>query len=96
MRLSRTATYRADLERIVDYIASDNAKAALAIWVEIEAQVEKLVAFPYSGRLGRVEGTRELVVNRTPFVVGYRVTRDAVLVLRVLHGAQQWPDELRE
>lgn len=96
MRLSRTATYRADLEKIVDYIASDNPKAALAIWDEIESQIERLVAYPHSGRLGRVEGTRELVVNRTPFIVGYRVIGDAVLVLRVLHGAQQWPDEFLE
>lgn len=96
MRLSKTATYRADLEKIVDYIASDNPKAALAIWDEIESQIERLVAYPHSGRLGRVEGTRELVVNRTPFIVGYRVIGDAVLVLRVLHGAQQWPDEFLE
>lgn len=96
MRLSRTATYRADLEKIVDYIASDNPKAALAIWDEIESQIERLVAYPHSGRLGRVEGTRELVVNRTPFIVGYRVIGGAVLILRVLHGAQQWPDEFHE
>jgi toxin ParE1/3/4 len=66
MRLRRTATYRADLERIVDYIASENPRAALAIWDEIETQVERLAAYPHSGRLGRIEGTRELVVNRTP------------------------------
>ena len=93
MLLSRTATYRADLEKVVDYIASENPGAALAIWDEIETQVERLVAYPQSGRLGRVEGTRELVVNRTPFIVGYRVNGDAILLLRVLHGAQQWPDE---
>jgi toxin ParE1/3/4 len=66
MRLSRTASYHADLEKIVEYIASESPKAALAIWDEIETQVERLVAYPHSGRLGRVEGTRELVVNRTP------------------------------
>ncbi len=93
MRLSRTVTYRADLEKIIDYIASENPRAALAIWDEIETQVEKLVVYPFSGRLGRIEGTRELVVNRTPFIVGYRVIGDAILLLRVLHGAQQWPDE---
>jgi toxin ParE1/3/4 len=96
MRLSRSATYRADLEQIVDYIARDNPKAALVIWDEIENQVERLVSYPHSGRLGRVEGTREPIVNRTPFVVGYCVVGEAILVLRVLHGAQQWPDELRE
>jgi toxin ParE1/3/4 len=52
MRLSRTATYRADLEQIVDYIALDNPKAALTIWDEVETQVERLVVYPHSGRLG--------------------------------------------
>lgn len=94
MRLDRSATYRADIEQIVDYIARDSPKAALAVWDEIEAQVERLIAYPNSGRAGRVEGTRELVINRTPFIVGYRVTSDSVLILRALHGAKQWPDEI--
>ena len=61
MRLVRTATYRADLEAIVDYIAAENPRAALAVWGEIESQVERLALYPHSGRIGRVEGTRELV-----------------------------------
>ena len=96
MRLIKTGTYRADLEKIVDYIARDNPKAALAVWDEIETQVERLVVYPNSGRPGRVEETRELIVNRTPFIVGYRIAGDVVLILRVLHGAQQWPEEFRE
>jgi toxin ParE1/3/4 len=94
LRLVRTATYRADLEAIVDYIGAENARAALAVWDEIESQVERLARYPYSGRIGRVEGTRELVVSRTPYIVGYTVREDAVLILRVLHGARQWPDKI--
>lgn len=94
MRLIRTATYRADLEAIVDYIAAENPRAALAVWDEIERQVERLAAYPHSGRIGRIEGTRELVVNQTPYIVGYRVSEDAVFTLRVLHGARQWPDKI--
>jgi len=94
VRLVRTATYRADLEAIVDYIAAENPRAALAVWDEIESQVERLASYPHSGRIGRVEGTRELVVNRTPYVVGYTARDDAVLILRVLHGARQWPDKI--
>jgi toxin ParE1/3/4 len=94
VRLIRTATYRADLEAIVDYIAAENPRAALAVWDEIERQVERLAAYPHSGRIGRIEGTRELVVNQTPYIVGYRVSEDAVFILRVLHGARQWPDKI--
>lgn len=94
MRLIRTATYRADLEAIVDYIAAENPRAALAIWDEIESQVERLALYPHSGRIGRVEGTRELVVSQRPYIIGYTVLEDAVLILRVLHGARQWPGKI--
>lgn len=36
-------------------------------------------------------GTRELVVLGTPYVVVYRIEAAAVVILRILHGAQQWP-----
>jgi toxin ParE1/3/4 len=46
------------------------------------------------GRQGRCAGTRELVIARTPYIVAYRIERLAVVVLRVLHGAQRWPTAL--
>ena len=45
------------------------------------------------GRPGRIEGTRELVISRTPYIAAYRIAGDTVRILRLLHGAQQWPDE---
>jgi hypothetical protein len=33
----------------------------------------RLPRAPYVGRIGRVEGTRELVIQGTPFIMGYRV-----------------------
>jgi addiction module RelE/StbE family toxin len=96
MRLIRAASYHADLNAIVDYIARDNPDSALAIWDRIESRVERLASFPKSGRSGRIEGTRELVVTGTPFIVAYRITGETIIVLRVLHGARQWPDEFRD
>lgn len=90
MQLFRTETYRADLERIVEYIAQNDLVAALSMWDEIEAQAERLRDFPHSGRVGRLPGTRELVVTRTSFLVVYRVGENVELI-RILHGAQQWP-----
>jgi hypothetical protein len=37
---------------------------------------------------GRVKGTRELVVVRTPYIVAYRIRKDEILILRILHGAR--------
>jgi toxin ParE1/3/4 len=56
---------------------------------EIERQTDRLADYPKLGRPGRVKGTRELVVNRTPFIVVYRIKGEIVQILRVLHGAQQ-------
>ena len=83
-----------DRRAIYDHIEADDARAAAAVDARIADAVARLIDFPESGRPGRVEGTRELVVGRTSCVVAYRVTPEAVRILRVLHGARLWPDDL--
>lgn len=60
----------------------------------IAGATRRLIDFPDSGRLGRVEGTRELVITRTPYVAPYRIEGDIVRILGVIHGARIWPDDL--
>lgn len=60
----------------------------------IRVQVRQLLQFPETGRPGRIEGTRELVITRTPYIAANRITGETVRILRVLHGAQLWPDEM--
>jgi len=79
---------------IAEYIAQDNQTAAYAVHEAILRQVGRLAEHPQIGRPGRVEGTRELVVSGMPYIVAYRVTDQDVTILRVLHGAQQWPKRL--
>jgi plasmid stabilization system protein ParE len=50
--------------------------------------------FAELGRPGRVDGTRKLVIQRTPYIAAYRVAGNTIRILRVLHGAQIWPEEL--
>lgn len=57
----------------------------------IIAAVRRLSDFPVSGRVGRIAGPRELVIGGTP-VAAYAVTEISVRILRILHGAQEWPD----
>jgi toxin ParE1/3/4 len=80
----------ADLEALTDYVAQDDVVAAVGMRDEIERQVERLAEFPYSGRPGRMKGTRELVVARTPYIVVYTV-QGTIRLTRALHGAQKWP-----
>jgi plasmid stabilization system protein ParE len=57
--------------------------------------VDALAEHPAMGRPGRIEGTRELVLADIPCIVPYRVTRETVDVLTVMHTAQQWPSSLK-
>lgn len=92
MRIEWRDEAKADAREALEYIAQDNLAAAYGVYGEIEQQQLALLAdFPKMGRSGRVKGTREWVVARTPYIVAYRIKGDAVQVLRVLHGTQQWP-----
>ena len=84
------ATAIADLLAIIDYISDDNPDAAQALKDEIEAKTTRLPEHPQMYRVGRVDGTREMVV-RPNYVVIYSDDPSAIVILRVLHAAQQWP-----
>jgi toxin ParE1/3/4 len=96
MRLKWTVQAFDDRNAIMDHIAKDNVPAALEIDERIASAAESLLLFPQMGRLGRVSGTRELVIARTDYIAAYKIDdeADCMLILRVLHGAQQWPVDL--
>lgn len=77
-----------DFAEIVNYIRGDSASAAARVAERILGAVDTLQSFPLSGRLGVVDGTRELAVAASPYLVVYRVTEHALEILRVRHGAQ--------
>jgi len=83
-----------NLDEEAEYIARDDPDAAARTVQRIASAVEQLTNHPASGRIGRVPGTRELIVTGTPYIVPYRVRGDAVEVLRVFHSARKWPDKL--
>jgi addiction module RelE/StbE family toxin len=83
-----------DLAALRAYIEKDNPSAAQRIALHIIHNVEILLpASPEMGRPGRVPGTRELVIPRTPFIVPYRLHDNTIQILRVLHGARRWPEQ---
>ncbi len=81
-----------DLEALTDYISEDNPSSALDVFNTIKKSIEKLKAYPFVGREGRVEMTRELIVPRLPYIVVYSVTKD-IRILAVLHASRKWPSE---
>jgi toxin ParE1/3/4 len=84
-----------DLVSLRAYIAEDNPAAARRTVQHIVESIEQLLPDnPRIGRAGRVPGTRELVIPRTPYIVPYRLQRTTIQILRVYHAARRWPDSL--
>jgi plasmid stabilization system protein ParE len=91
MRVRWTVPAAGDLARIVEYIRKDDPAAARRVAQRIYEGVAMLRVFPRRGRIGLVEGTRELIFSPWPYVAVYEIFEDYVLVLRVRHTAQDWP-----
>lgn len=94
MKVRWSPTAVSDLKAIRTYIANDNPTAARKIARRIQESVNRLVSFPLSGRIGRVQGTRELVVPGTSYIAAYRIQGEEVQIAAVLHGRQRWPQSL--
>jgi addiction module RelE/StbE family toxin len=80
-----------DLERIAEHIRKSNPQVARRIVNTIYNGITTLKRFPNRGRGGRLEGTREIVFSSLPYIVAYRVKHEIVEIVRVYHGAQNWP-----
>ena len=88
-----SAIYSAFLAALRAYIAQDDPAAAQRVALHIIRNVETLLPNgPEMGRPGRIPGTRELVIPRTPYIVPYRLVGNIIQVLRDFHGARRWPD----
>ncbi|ADE15927.1 addiction module toxin, RelE/StbE family [Nitrosococcus halophilus Nc 4] len=92
MRVVWSPQARRDLREIYLYIAEDDPHAARVLQERIKACVTLLTENRSLGRPGRVPGTRELIVPRMPYLLPYRGVKERLEILRVYHGAWQWPE----
>ncbi|MDP2832839.1 MAG: type II toxin-antitoxin system RelE/ParE family toxin [Pseudomonadota bacterium] len=82
-----------NLEQEADTLADKNPDAADAMLQNIRSSVSLLAQQPGVGRPGRVPGTRELVIQRYPYLIPYRVRGDVLEVLRVFHTSRKPPEK---
>ena len=94
MRVRWTTPAREQFVGAYEFIAEENRAAAARTADQIWESTQLLAHHPMAGRVGRVAGTRELVISGTPFVVAYRIEKSEVQILAVLHAAREWPEEL--
>ena len=95
MRIEWHPLASTDLAEPMTYIARDSVTAAYRMHDEIRRQTSILATHPQAGPVGRVSGTRELVITGTPYIATYRLSSDVITIPRLLHGAQRWPRSLR-
>lgn len=93
-RVRWTQPARRDFLNICDWIDERNPAAAEKVGWRLLDAVDRLAERPFQGRVGRVEGTRELVFPGLPYVMIYLIEgEDAVAIVRIIHGAMRWPPE---
>ncbi len=90
MRVRWTLPAADDLENIKNYLQKNYPHFAGPTARTIYQRIRSLKSSPHRGRPGDVSGTRELSLAPLPYVVVYRVVNDAVEILHIHHGAQNW------
>lgn len=81
-----------DFDQAIGYLAMPNPGAAERIADRIDEAAIRLADTPI-GRPGRVTGTYEKHVLRTPCIIAYRLSEHDLTIVRVIHGKRDWPDE---
>lgn len=82
-------TALADLEVAIIWVADYDLNAALQLADEVFQLVRQLERFPFSGRPGRVDATREVFVGN--YVMVYRAGEEYIEILRFIHDARRYP-----
>jgi toxin ParE1/3/4 len=81
-----------NLEQARNYVFQDNPTAAQELILKIQNAANQLQNYPFMGKNGRVEGTRELIISNSPYILIYRVKEESVEVLRILHTSKRYPE----
>jgi toxin ParE1/3/4 len=82
-----------DLERIHERIDLDSPHYAALVIHRILNSVERLAAFPESGRIvPELGGSEVREVILPPYRIVYRVQTESVEIVTVFHSARQFPN----
>ncbi|MFZ0395816.1 MAG: type II toxin-antitoxin system RelE/ParE family toxin [Terracidiphilus sp.] len=92
LRWSKRAIRR--LASIHHYIAKDSPEAAARVAAAVVEAALRLEEYPLMGRVGRIEGTRELVVSGLPYILPYRIVDEVIQIASVIHTSRKWPEKL--
>lgn len=92
-RIFRRPEYREDLDAIEAWIARDNPRAAIDMWLLLDSQVDQLADPSFPRRpSSRVPGAHELVAHENYIVYFDQDENSCMVTVRaVVHVARQFP-----
>jgi toxin ParE1/3/4 len=89
MRIRWTPAAAADLGNINEYLKEHHPSYRQPTMRRLYEAIMMLKRSPYRGRVGSIDGTRELLFPPLPYIAIYRVTGEDVEVLHIYHAAQE-------
>lgn len=90
MRIRWTVPAADDLQGIKDYLQQNYPQFAEPTVHNTYRRIRALKISPYRGRPGHRTGTRELALTPLPYIVVYAIKLEAIEILHIHHGAQDW------
>jgi toxin ParE1/3/4 len=93
-KLRRTPSAELDLQEIWNYVADDNLDAADKLVLGLAETCALLARRPEIGRTRPDLGPDLRSFTHRHYLILYRVTEDAVEIIRIVHGARNLPDLL--
>jgi toxin ParE1/3/4 len=92
MKVIWSAASMRHLQQIIEYLQGESSGGAFTMRRRILQTVDRVSQMPHSGRIGRIDGTREAMVPHSPFIVVYEVSKQSIDILGIWHTARQWPE----
>jgi toxin ParE1/3/4 len=90
VKVNWTPEAEQDRADIVDYIITDNPRAAFRMDELFSTAAARLSDHPRIGRTGKIPGTRELIPHESYRMV-YQIEDNVVWILALVDTARQWP-----
>ncbi|MFW5887984.1 MAG: type II toxin-antitoxin system RelE/ParE family toxin [Bacteriovoracia bacterium] len=80
-----------DLESAREYVLDDNPSLLDSTIQQVLMVIQQIINFPDSGRVGRVQSTKELILTTIRFIIVYRKNKNIVEILALLYQSRKWP-----
>lgn len=74
-----------NLELELDYYGRINPTLAKELSIIIKESVVSIANMPGIGRPGKKLGSRELIINKYPYILAYRVRNETLEILSMIH-----------